>query len=335
MKQSLIKQIICINCGADLILKTLAKENEEILEGILSCKKCDKEYNIKNGVPRLVSEEFEKESKKVVSSKVLNTVKGFGYEWKNFSKLYKEYENQFFDWIYPVKREFFKNKIILDAGCGTGRHINTASKYGKEVIGIDLSEAADVAFNNVGRLRNVNIIQADIYTLPFKKKTFDYIYSIGVLHHLPQPQKGFNCLINMLKDKAAISAWVYGKENNTLLKIANPIRKLILSKLPLQINQSFAFFIALSIYPLMFIYLITDKIIFNETKHKLPQFDFLVYLSKLNFRIVHSIIFDQMLAPIANYYTEEEFEKWFKDANLKNINISWRNRNSWRGFGEK
>ena len=355
MKRYLIKQIVCIKCKSNLAIKVFAEENKEILDGILSCKKCEKKYFIINGVPRLLPEELEtnflrkyknfflkyniyfpwKDEREIKKNKFIKTVEGFGYEWKNFSQLHSSYENQFLDWISPVKKEFFKNKLVLDAGCGTGRHVFFSSKFGAEVIGIDLSEAVDVAFNNTRHLDRVSIIQADIYHLPFKEKTFDYVYSIGVLHHLPKPQNGFNCLVNLLKNNAHISAWVYGRENNFLLKIVNPIREKILSKLPLQLNHALALIITVFMYPIMFIYSTIDKATSNKKKNFLPQFDFLVYLFNLGFDVVHSIIFDQMLAPISNYYTKSEFEKWFKDAKLKNIGISWRNKNSWRGFAEK
>ena len=354
MKRELVDYVACLNCKSSLNIKIFLKENEEILDGVLNCKKCSKEYFIINGVPRMISLEFENnllrkykhffkrynlefqdfEEKK--QSDVIKTVNSFGYEWKIFQKLYSIYEDQFLDWIYPVKKELFKNKLVLDAGCGTGRHTYFSAKYGAKTIGIDLSEAVDIAFKNTGNLKNVNIIQADIYNAPFREKTFDYIYSIGVLHHLPNPQKGFDCLVNLLKNNKYISVWVYGKENNALLRIADPLRETVLSKLPLQINYYLALILAISLYPIMAMYNLTDIFVKEDRiKSALPQFNFLIYLSKLKFKIIHSIIFDQMLAPIANYYTKSEFEKWFKDAKLKKVYISWRNKNSWRGMGKK
>ena len=104
------------------------------------------------------------------------------------------------DWIWPIEPAFFKDKLVLDAGCGIGRHAFFAAAYGaKEVIGIDLSDAVDTAFENVGHLPNAHIVQADIYDPPFRRATaggdFDFIYSIGVLHHLPDPESGLRSLV--------------------------------------------------------------------------------------------------------------------------------------------
>lgn len=329
MKNNLLNYLECRKCGSSFELKTRIKEKEEIIDGILKCRKCKDEYFIINGVPRFANRSFDK--------KILSTAKAFGYEWKVFSDIYSHYEQQFLDWIHPIKSNFFAGKLILDAGCGTGRHAYFSAKYGGNVIGIDISDAVEIAFRNTRQFKNVNIIQADIYNLPFKKEIFDYVYSIGVLHHLPKPQEGFNSLLRFLKKKGAISVWVYGKENNSLLRFADPVRKCLLSKLPLPATYFLSFSTACAIYPLIkLIYPLIDRITNNDKlKSQIPQFNFFIYLSKLNFKIIHSIVFDQMLAPIANYYTKSEFEKWFKDAKLKKVCISWRNKNSWRGFATK
>ncbi len=59
MKPSLLKRIICVNCKSNLKLNTLKEENKEILEGVLSCKECHKDYFIINGVPRLFPDKLE------------------------------------------------------------------------------------------------------------------------------------------------------------------------------------------------------------------------------------------------------------------------------------
>ena len=355
MKIGLLNRIVCIKCKSKLKLETFLKHDAEIIDGLLHCTKCKAKYFIINGVPRMLSEElaaeflsqyegFFKKYKQSLPThpdkskkKMVKTAKGFGYEWKMFSKIHPIYEEQFLDWISPIKKEFFRNKLVLDAGCGKGRHTNFAAKYGAEVIGIDLSEAVDSAYQNTKHLKNAHIVQANIYELPFKESLFDYIYSIGVLHHLPYPQEGFNSLLKYLKKRGPISAWVYGKENNGLLRVADPIRMAIFSHLPLPVNVALSWTFTILLWPFMkLLYPAIDKIISSESiKNKLPQWGFFIYLSKLNFEIIHSIIFDQMLAPIANYYTRQQFEKWFTEAKLRNVYITWRNRNSWRGLGYK
>lgn len=108
----------------------------------------------------------------------------------------------------------FKDKLVLEAGCGKGRHTLLAASWGaREVIGIDLSAAVETAFAATREMENVHIVQADIYRLPLAR-VFDYAFSVGVLHHLPDPRAGFQSLAAAVKEGGHVSAWVYGAENN-------------------------------------------------------------------------------------------------------------------------
>ena len=78
---------------------------------------------------------------------------------------------------------------------------------------MDLSDAVETAFAATRALENVHIVQADIYHLPFPR-IFDYAFSVGVLHHLPDPLRGFKSLASKVKQGGHLSAWVYGAENN-------------------------------------------------------------------------------------------------------------------------
>ena len=156
-------------------------DEPEILAGSLLCGTCQQQYEITNGVP--IFTRFYKDHK------IKLTAQNFGYSWQKFSKINKGfYKKQFFDWIKPVNENFLKGKVVLDAGCGKGRHLMTISPYVKEVIGVDISDSVFVAYNNTKHLPNVHIIQADLNYLPLKDEIFDYVYSIGVVHHTESPK---------------------------------------------------------------------------------------------------------------------------------------------------
>ncbi|MFQ5887595.1 MAG: methyltransferase domain-containing protein, partial [Candidatus Hydrothermarchaeales archaeon] len=238
MKHELLGLLVCPICQCEFELRESLREKEEILEGGLTCRRCDKEFPITGGVPRVVTDIEEK-----------STAKRFGYEWKKFPELSSAYERQFLDWISPIDRDFFEGKMVLDAGCGKGRHVYLASHFGaKMVVGMDVSEAIRVAYANTKDLPNVHLIQADIYHPPLKK-AFDYIYSIGVLHHLSKPEDGFRALRGLLKPGGTISIWVYGREGNGwIVHFVNPLRRFLTSKMPLSILQMMSFPMAFSLY---------------------------------------------------------------------------------------
>src|SRR5690349_2857628 len=152
MKPRLLNYINCLYCHTSLTLTDEVTEDQEIMAGKLVCSKCERKYPIVNGIPRLLPDSLSKDKQE--------TAEGFGYSWKAFSHIDPIYEQQFLDWIGPVDRDFFKDKIILDGGCGKGRHSWCSARFGaKEVIGIDLSEAVEVAFYNTKQFPNVHIIQ--------------------------------------------------------------------------------------------------------------------------------------------------------------------------------
>lgn len=324
MKHRLHSYIVCPKCSAALDLQVARMDGDEIMEGILYCAKCKKEYPILRGIPRLLDDGFSQEQR--------DTADAFGYEWTHFSHLEDTYEGEFLDWIKPVSRDFFSGKMVLDGGCGKGRHVALASAFGaSEVIGIDISEAVEAAFANTRHLPNVHIVQADIYHPPLRT-SFDYVYSIGVLHHLPDPQAGFLSLARYLKPGGRISAWVYGEEGNWwITHLVSPIRTLITSRAPRVLTKALSFCIAVPMQ-------IALKLLYCPINERLPMLkgllfynDYLYSISGFSFRENYSTVFDHLVAPTAFYISREQFAEWFIAAGLSEVEISWRNRNSWRG----
>ena len=279
-------------------------------------------------MPRLLTRELTPEKRA--------TAEGFGYAWNKFNTLTPDYEEQFLSWVEPIDRDFFRDKLILDSGCGKGRHLYLASQFGaREVVGIDLSDAVEAAFENTRHLPNVHVVQADIYELPLQGG-FDYIYSIGVLHHLPDPEAGFQELVEQLRPGGTISAWVYGRENNGwIIYGVNPVRENLTSRLQLPVLQKLSGVLAAPLYayargfvrPLGEHGAPFDRVLFYR--------DYLAHIAQFSFKEVHSIVFDHLLAPTAFYLRREEFEAWFEHAGLEEVQISWRFRNSWRGCARR
>jgi len=83
-------------------------------------------------------------------------------------------------------RELFKDKILLDLGCGYGLDSFNFSKYAKSVTGSDLE------YNPFwDKIKNTKIkfIQSPSEKLPFKDKTFNGVYMKDLLHHVENVEK--------------------------------------------------------------------------------------------------------------------------------------------------
>jgi len=161
-----------------------------------------------------------------------SSVDCFSYEWKQYTGTAEDE-----DLLYKTKTtpEFFKDKIILDAGCGNGRLTRLSAEYGaKHVIGVDLSESVLTARENTRHLQNVSIIRASIYDLPFKENIFDFIFSIGVLHHTPNPKQAFFSLLHVVKQGGTVAVWVYGPYHSIHRFVINTLRK-ITTRIPYEL----------------------------------------------------------------------------------------------------
>jgi SAM-dependent methyltransferase len=332
MKPRLLELLACPACAGSLEMRDAKADPdcaEEIATGKLTCKSCGSKFPIRGGVPRLLPPGL--------SGVTQKTSAAFGWQWKEFVELYDEYEAQFLDWIHPIQADFFRDKVVLDAGCGNGRHAFYAAKYGaREVVGMDLSDAVDTAYENVGKMPNAHIVQGDINHPPFARAAdggpFDFIYSIGVLHHMPDPEAGFQSLVRFVRPGGAIFAWVYGRENNAVVHgFINPLRENVTTHIPPKVLPVIA-------WPMSVVLHSVVKGVYRPLHRTalfkaLPSREYLYSLSSFSFRRNYNIVFDHLVAPVAFYLRREEFESWFQRGRLRDVTITWRNRNSWRGFG--
>jgi SAM-dependent methyltransferase len=328
VKEKLLDLLACPTCGGDIRLAHGSRyEDKEIIEGVLTCQKCTREYRIVRGVPRFA------DLSKIEEDKA-ETAENFGWQWTHFTQEDDKYFDQFLGWLQPVKPDFFEGKIVLEGGCGKGRHTKLAAEWGaKEVIGIDLGDGVESAFQLTRDLPNAHIVQCDIFKLPLKR-AFDYAFSVGVLHHTPDPKKAFLSLASKVKKGGHISAWVYGAENNEwITKYVNPIREGFTSK----ISQPLLY--QLSKLPTLSLFLGT-KLVYRPAnvlakplaKHLFYN-DYMNHLAAFGWREQHNIVFDHLVAPTAFYISKPEFEDWWKEIHAENVEIIWHNQNSWCGFG--
>lgn len=352
MKKRLLSFLICPICLKPLSLKVFEGDERGVKEGLLFCD-CGQFFPVVGGIPRILVgdlrgvlyqqfPEFFLKYRKLLPkerlAKMINkdslqkekTLQSFGYEWQKFSQMLQEWQKNFNFYFEPLANlNILKDKIILEAGCGKGRHTFYASKYAKEFIAIDLSQAVDVAFHNNRGADNCHFLQADIYNLPFRKNSFDFIFSLGVLHHLPKPQDGFQRLVRLLKDRGSILIYVYHSFpprtfNFYALKVVNLLRGLT-SKLPLSFLYLLCYPIAILSY---LIFVLPAKFFFRE---KTPLSWPLKQYTSYSFQVLLNDTFDRFSAPIENRYSEKEVLNWFQKANLKEIKIL----SGWRAFGKK
>jgi SAM-dependent methyltransferase len=311
----LLALLACPNCRGEVIPDSDHTQ--------LTCQGCGRGYPVTNGIPRMRPE--------IENATANRVVDGFAEQWREYSEFLPLYREQFLNWISPVPGDFLAGKVILDAGCGKGRHLIASSELHADlVVGMDLGGSVDVARDNSRERANVAWVQGDIFHPPFRPGVFDYIYSIGVLHHTPDPRLAFRSLKPLVKPGGHISAWVYGFENNGWLRhFVNPIRNHFTGRLPAPVLRKLAY--ALSWILLTIVHMLKASLPFRP--FSLPYEDYLLSVADFPRRELESITFDHLHPAFNDYIPRSEFETWFED--LENVVIRWHNKNSWAGFGRK
>lgn len=189
------------------------------------------------------------------------TVRDFGAEWQRFdqsavseaemARMFGEYFAVFPWEKLPAHAQGF------DAGCGSGRWSPLVARRVGHLHCIDAAPAAlAVARQRLASLSNVTIHEASLDAMPLPDGSMDFGYSLGVLHHLPDPAAGLAACVKKLKPGAPMQVYIYYAFDNRpawfrlLWRTSDLIRRAV-SKAPFWLKSALAeIFAALIYFPL-------------------------------------------------------------------------------------
>jgi SAM-dependent methyltransferase len=111
--------------------------------------------------------------------------------------------------------EFFRDKVCFDGGCGTGRASIAMAKAGaRRVVAVDVSEASlEYLRRTMQRyqLTNIEVVRQDVTDLArFDTGSFDFVFSNGVLHHTPAPERGVAEHFRIVRPGGKFWLYLYG-----------------------------------------------------------------------------------------------------------------------------
>jgi len=314
--------------GSQLMLQNETIKNGEVESGML-ISDSGREYPIINGIPRFTG--------KNETAKEAMTRASFEKEWAHFHRFdgFMGSSELLRSFIHPLGENDFQGKNVVECGCGAGRWLKVAAQWkAKYVIGVDFSSSVEISKRLCEGIPNIDILQASIFNLPLKKNVFDVVYSIGVLHHLRDPQEGLKNICGLARPGGKIAAWVYSLEGSRLyLALTWPLRKLgpLLGHTPM-LMLSYGLGIVLRIF------ILAVNPLLRKMRIKIPLSDYMDnILKKLTYQSLCSVIYDQLTPAIAHYYSLEELKRMIASLSpaLKECGLSLREGNGWRIALEK
>jgi uncharacterized protein YbaR (Trm112 family) len=310
MRPEALNFFACPACDQSLSLsREERRDGSHIISGELVCTGCSSSFPIRDGVPVLLPTDLE--------TLKTQTASRFAEEWLRWSELRDYYKDEFFAWIAPLRPIDFADKLVFEGGCGKGRHAAIAASCGaRAVVSIDLGDSAFVAFRHTRNLPNVHVAIGDLLRPPVRP-VFDLAFSVGVLHHLPDPAAGFRSLASRVHDEGQVCFWVYGQEGNEwITRYVNPLRVSFTSKLPAGLLR------ALCWPPSVLLWSVIKLFYRPRSNGKGPAFlpygDYFASMYSYPFDEIHANVFDQLVTPVAYYLRGDEVRAWvatgFEDA---------------------
>jgi SAM-dependent methyltransferase len=155
----------------------------------------------------------------------------FGRQWNRYDVARPEEDEATFRVKTGIVPACLAGKLVLDAGCGGGRYSRLVGQHGARVIGVDLSAAVEKARTLCEGQDDTLILQANMLDLPLVDEAFDLVFSIGVLHHTPDPRRAFREIARKVKPGGRLAVWLY-RRNTTPQEWLNTGLRALTTRIP-------------------------------------------------------------------------------------------------------
>jgi uncharacterized protein YbaR (Trm112 family)/ubiquinone/menaquinone biosynthesis C-methylase UbiE len=314
MNRDLLNVLACPACLGQLFLECTQERSGEVEEGRLSCETCGEGFPIVAGVPRFVPAD--------------NYSTSFGFQWNRFRRTQLDSTTG-----QPISRDRFfsqsgwsaasmSGQWTLDLGCGAGRFAEVAHSTGARLVAVDYSSAVDACRANFGPDPRLDVVQADVYHLPFRPGTFQFVYCFGVLQHTPDVHRSFTALTKLVARGGRIAVDLYPRIPLNILWPKYWLRPLT-KRLPSErlfrlVSRMVGLFWPVSLA------LGRVPVVGRRLRHALPiaNYDGLLPLSPQQLKEWAVLDTFDMLAPAHDHPQDvNTLDAWFREARLADIEV--------------
>ena len=267
------------------------------------------------------------------------TVGSFGHEWAKFHRFgerdLRVSGDQYFDIVEDDM--VTRDSLVLDVGCGSGRWTKYLAPRARFVEAVDPSEAVVTAQRFLADSDNVRLTQAGVDDLPFADDSFDFVFSLGVLHHIPDTAEAMQRCVAKLKPGGHFLVYLYYDLDNrgplyrAMFLMSTPIRRIV-AGLPKGAKHVVCETIAFAVYlPLVSLVRALRRMLGLEGfAMRLPT----AYYWNKSMRIIRNDALDRFGTPLEQRLSREQIEAMMTACGLEDLRFS-DNAPYWHAVGRK
>lgn len=255
----------------------------------------------------------------------------FGYEWTTFDQLHDEHHDYWRRYLAGVPLAALGDQVGLDAGCGMARYSRFTAPHLRHLVCMDSSEAVGPAARTLAEVEGTSIVRADIMDPPFATGSFGFVQSLGVLHHLEDPEAGFRSLLGLLRPGGVMVLYLYSRPDTAGVRSA-ALRAAALSRrltvhLPFRLLRALAWPLAALLYGAV---VVPGEVGRRRGVARLASLPLQAYRGK-PLRVLWLDTFDRLSAPEEHRYTWATLAPWFAGADV----LHARDESGWHVVLEK
>jgi len=258
------------------------------------------------------------------------TIADFGEQWTAYSNTSGFFGSAdlFNDFLGPLLIDRnLQGRSVAEIGSGTGRFVNVMAAAGAaQIIALEPSQAMCVLREKTTPFRDrITYLETTGDRLP-PSGDVDYVISIGVIHHIPDPEPVMAAAFRALKHGGRCVIWLYGREGNGLYLFVVHSLRMFTRALP---HRALELVVAL-LYPLLRAYMALCRVL------PLPLAEYMRrVLLPLTPAARRLVIYDQLNPAYAKYYTRAEAHALMAKAGFADIQLHHRHGISWTVAGTR
>jgi SAM-dependent methyltransferase len=314
VRRALLDLLRCPGCQNPLDLRSAGGITADIEHGMLACVSCRTDFPVRDGIPRFVPP--------------VNYADNFGLQWNRFRQTQLDSHTG-----HPISRKRFVStagwrpaelagKRVLDVGCGAGRFAEIALDCGARVVALDYSSAVDACRDNLRSRTEIDVVQGDIYRLPFLAGQFDFVYCLGVLQHTPDVRRAFLSLPSQLAPGGRLAVDVYPRTIQNLIWPKYWLRP-ITNRLP---RPALFRLVTWMVHLLLPVSVIVGRIpiVGRKLRHFVPvmNYDRILPLDRRQLKEWCLLDTFDMLSPKHDHpQSVRALSSWFREAGLQQIEV--------------